>query len=131
VQDSVDPSAQWVSLTGTALAPWLLATPSNVSFPATIVGQSSTLAVTVSNSGTSALTISVITIAASPPATPSIAPVSPALDIAKLRDTIKTADIKAIEVKSFEKGVDKTLEKVTASRRRAARCSREPPVPST
>jgi hypothetical protein len=123
VQESVDPTAQLVTLTGTALAPWLLATPSNVSFPATIVGQSSTLAVTVSNSGTSVLTISVITIAGSPPATPSIAPVSPALDIAKLRDTVKTADIKAIElktvevkaieVKSFEKGVEKILEKVT------------------
>jgi hypothetical protein len=121
VQESVDDDAQLVTLTGTALAPWLLATPSSVSFPATILGQSSALAVTVSNSGTSALSISSISISGTQ-ATPSIAPASPALEVTKLRDLvktaeIKTAEIKAVEVKSIEKSiekvVEKTLEKVT------------------
>ena len=109
VQESIDANPLTVALTGTALAPWLLATPSGVNFPATVVGQTSTLTVTISNSGTAALSISSISISGTPPAQPAIRAASPALAVAKVSDLVKTFEIKTLEVKV----VDKIAEKVT------------------
>lgn len=109
VQESIDANPLTVTLTGTALAPWLLATPSGVTFPATVVGQTSTLTITLSNSGTAALSITAITISGTPPATAAIKAASPALATIKFTDIIKTVETKTLDVKTF----DKIAEKVT------------------
>ena len=109
VQESIDANPLTVTLTGTALAPWLLATPSGVSFPATVVGQTSTLTVTLSNSGTAALSISAISISGTPPAAPAIRAASPALSTIKVTDIIKAFETKTLEVKV----IDKIAEKIT------------------
>jgi hypothetical protein len=82
-----------ITLTGTALAPWLLATPVSLNFPATIVGQTSTLTVTLSNSGTLPLSISQISISGTAAAAPAVARA-----LAKTTDVVKAADLKTTDV---------------------------------
>jgi hypothetical protein len=113
IQESIDASAQIVTLTGTALAPWLLATPTSLSFPATVVNQTSTLTVTLSNSGTAALSISAISITGTAPASTAAAPAAaPALAVTKLLESkaveTKVLDTKAIETKAVETKVVET-----------------------
>ena len=104
-----------ITLTGTALAPWLLTTPNNLSFPATVVGSTSTLTLTISNAGTAPLSISSITIgaaqtnapAAATPAAPTgltvaAAAVAPAISTTKIVEA-KVTDTKSVEVKAVEK----------------------------
>lgn len=124
VTGTANPSPPPITLTGTALAPWLLTTPNNLSFPATVVGSTSTLTLTISNAGTAPLSISTITIgaaqtaapAAATPAAPTgltvaAAAVAPAISTtkiveAKVTDIVtKTAD-KSVEVKAVEKVVE-------------------------
>ena len=80
-------------MTGTALAPWLLATPVSSNFPATIVGQTSTLTVTLSNFGTLPLSISQISISGTAAAAPAVARA-----LAKTTDAVKAADLKTTDV---------------------------------
>ena len=82
-----------ITLTGTALAPWLLATPVSLNFPATIVGQTSALTVTLSNSGTLPLSISQISISGTAAAAPAVARA-----LAKTTDVVKAADLKTTDV---------------------------------
>lgn len=114
VPDSTtNPEVLSVALSGTALAPWLSATPSGLSFPATVVGQTSTLTVTLSNAGTAVLSISLIAISGTPPAAPAIKAASPALAITKVRDIIKAAETKTLEVKTFDKIAEKVTDIIT------------------
>lgn len=64
IADSLDQNPQSISLSGTALAPWLSASSTGLSFPTTIIGQASFLNITVVNTGTAPLTISKIQIVA-------------------------------------------------------------------
>ena len=64
IADSLDQTPQSISLSGTALAPWLSASSTGLSFPTTIIGQTSFLNITVVNTGTAPLTISQIQIVA-------------------------------------------------------------------
>jgi hypothetical protein len=68
-----------ITLTGTALAPWLSPTVSSLNFSSTIVGTTSTLTVTLTNTGTASLSISQISISGTPlaPAVAGLANVPP------------------------------------------------------
>jgi Family of unknown function (DUF6519) len=110
ITESIDTTTPLViTLTGTALAPWLLATPGTLTFPATIVGQTSTLTVTLSNAGTAALSISSISVIAAAPAAPAVAAPAAKIADAKVTDvkvTDKIADTKVTDVKVTDKIVD-------------------------
>jgi hypothetical protein len=98
IAESIDANPLVVTLTGTALAPWLLATPGSLTFPATIVGQTSTLTATLSNAGTSPLSISIITITGTAPAAPA----------ALAARAFKVADAKVVEAKVTDAKISDT-----------------------
>jgi len=101
ITESIDTTTPLViTLIGTALAPWLLATVSSLNFSATIVGQTSILTVTLSNAGTAPLSISQISISGTPAAPAVATALAAKIQEAKTAD-IKTAD-KAPEVKVTE-----------------------------
>jgi hypothetical protein len=98
-----------ISLTGTALAPWLLATPGSLTFPSTFVGDTSTLTVTLSNAGTSPLSISAILVTGTAPASPAAA-----ARAAKIADA-KVPEAKVSDIKVTDKITDNKVSDVKVS----------------